>query len=1258
MRTYENNITPGKELKIAYLTVGGTNLAPILGNISKETDVIPVKFLTFDSEDTIRDPIEFRELLRSVKNSDLLMIVMHGDPSTYKKFDELKAVLMEENINTFLLCQFEESMAENRPLFKGSDDEFRMMRKYIQLGGEANYKSLILYLLKIIGGTDVEVPEPYRNRAQGIYHPDFPRDVALEHYRASLDMNKPTVGILLPQGAWVRGSLEPYDLLIREIEKLGANTIPVFHIPTPSEITGSIGSIKIAEEYFKKDGKSIIGSLITPGGFSQLSLANPTDGSRDSVRFNFYQDLNVVSLQAISIFRPQDTWMKDEIGMEGGELAICVALPELDGMVTTVPFVFNEKDDEGKDYHSWRQDRIERIAGLAVEWARVGMVPVKDRKISILVNGSGSELGSAGGLDSFESIKNMMQMMADAGYTIDRVPQSGQEIIDEMTASLTNDLEWKNEEDIEEQAVEFLDNKKYLEWLNALAKVPRERMCRNWGDPPGHIMSHKGRFIIPGVINGNIYLGMEPIRGKHDKAEELIHDPHIVMPHQYLAYYKWIAQEFKTDLHIHVGTHGSCEWLPGKGNGMSEECFPDIMMQHMPHLYVYVIDDPSEGIVAKRRKNCALISHMMPSMTRAGTYDNLMELEAHIHDYLFCKSTYQHAKLPGIAETVYELIKELCMWKELKIEEGAPIEDVMGRIETIYDYISDLKDGLITDGLHILGHVPQGRHMEEMVYCLTRLRNGSMPSLRISVAESMGFDLDFLMDNYSSINATTGEVNGGIVNKVDEKTQELLFAMQEHNYSPKDCLDLVKDFCPDNNENVLRVTDFICNTVHPSILGMVEELTNGLNGMGGGYVPPGPSGAPTRGNAHLLPTGKNYYSLDPETVPTQPSWKVGVKMADQMIERYISDEGTYPENIGIVVWSIDTMKTGGDDIAYILYLMGVRPIWGSTGGKIVGLEVMSHEELKRPRIDVTVRISSLMRDTFPNLFQLIDEAVEMVAELDEDEEKNFIKKHLQSDIVRMIKEGMTPEDAKSNALIRVFGEPAGTHGAGVNILIESRKWDSIDDLAQIYITCGCSAYGRKWRGETKPELFRHRLNQLDVAVKNQPDREIDLIDTDDGYAYFGGINAVVRSSGREKPLNIIGDSSDPDRLKIRDLEGEIAYMMRSRLLNPKWVEGLKDHGFVGANLIAVNINHAYGWDATSDVVEDWMYESLANHFLFNEDNRKWIEENNPLALRWILEDLLEAIARGLWETTPEMEQNLKDLYLETEAVLEEVNSKK
>jgi len=253
----------------------------------------------------------------------------------------------------------------------------------------------------------------------------------------------------------------------------------------------------------------------------------------------------------------------------------------------------------------------------------------------------------------------------------------------------------------------------------------------------------------------------------------------------------------------------------------------------------------------------------------------------------------------------------------------------------------------------------------------------------------------------------------------------------------------------------------------------------------------------------------------------------------------------------------------------------------------------------------------------------------------------------------MIEEGMSPADARGDALIRVFGEPPGTHGAGVNILIESRKWDSVSDLADMYISCGCSAYGRKWRGETKPKLFRQRLEGLDVAVKNQVDREFDLIDTDDGYSYLGGMNAVVRAAGKEAPVNYIGDSSDPDRIVTRDLEHETAYILRTRVLNPKWLEGLKEHGFVGANLVHDNINHAYGWDATSDVVEDWMYDAMAERFLFDEENRRWIEDSNPFALRDILEDLLEAIDRGLWDAPEEIREALKDMYLDTEGILEE-----
>ncbi len=1248
------------DVHMTYLSIGGSNHAPELGMICKSihTNNTGMVLETFEASETIRDASEYRSLIKSAKSSDLFVINIHGDTSGYKKYDELKVILEENRINTFVMCYMEESMSAARPLFTGSDNEYLRIRSYLQLGGPVNREYLIRYVHSLISKSGTDVPAPVRERAQGIYHPDMDRNITFEDYLKTLDPSKPTVGVLVNQASWLNGNTEPHDLLIRMIEEKEANVLPVFFTPTPGEITGSIGTGGVVDEYFITENGPRVGSVVLAAfGFSQLSLANPTDGSGDAVR-NFFQDLNVPVLASVPIFRSQKIWDEDGIGMEGGELAVCIALPELDGQLTTVPFVFNEKDENGTEYNSYREDRIRRIAGMAVGWARVNTVPVKDRKVSIIFNGgtlSNASIGCAGGLDSFASLCNLLRAMKDAGYTVDHIPENSEEVVNELLNALTNNLEWVDEADITIRAADMLDNDTYRKWMEMGPSESMKWVCRNWGEPPGEIMTHESRFIIPGVMNGNVYLGFEPDRGKHAKAEELIHNPDLATPHSYMAYYRWLAKTFCTDINIHMGTHGSVEWLPGKGNGLSEECFPDIMMEDIPNLYAYVIDDPSEGIVAKRRKKSVLVDYLMPSLTRAGTYDDLMNLEGHIQNYLFCKQTRQEAKMIEVGDSIYSLIAELSMWKELGFEPDPPKDKVLEKCEIVFDYISDLKDGLITDGLHIMGNVPSGRHMNEMVYCLTRLKNGRTPSLRMSVSKYRGFDLNYLLDNMSGIDPDTGMINGMLVDRLDEETQTLISKLYEMEFEKDACLKFIKDEYGDDDD-IRTVVEYICKTVHPNICGIVEEITNMINGMEGGYVPPGPSGSPTRGNAHLLPTGKNYYSLDPETIPCESSWKVGGRMAEDMIANYIEREGKYPESVGIVVWSIDTMKTGGDDIAYILYLMGVRPIWGSVGGKVNGLEIIPHEELGRPRIDVTVRISSLFRDTFPNVFQLLDEAVEMVADLEEEDDKNFIRKHLNEDMAQMIKDGMSPSEANQLAKIRVFGEPPGTHGAGVNILIESSKWDSIDDLAQIYITCGCSAYGRKWRGEKKPELFKHRLSGLNVAVKNQVDREFDMIDIDDGYSYLGGMNAVVRSCGKEKPVNYVGDSSDPDRIKTRDLEREIAYMMRTRILNPKWIDGLKDHGFIGANLIADNINHAFGWDATSDVIEDWMYKAMSDHFLFNEENRKWIEENNPYALKDMLEDLLEAIDRDLWEADEDTKKRLMDLYMDAEGTLEEMSS--
>ncbi|MBR7006804.1 MAG: cobaltochelatase subunit CobN [Candidatus Methanomethylophilaceae archaeon] len=1262
MRIYRSKRSDGGHVKVVYLKIGGNKGTNSLGEECESTslDRADLDLIVFDGKETVRDPMEFSALRDEIVGCDLLVVDIHGDVCDYKKYDALKKDIEKHRVNTYLTCAMPESMKEASSMFLGDAEEYIAITKYLSLDGRENRRNLLLYLVKLYGDPSLAVPEPKMERMQGVYHPGMPRDISLDDYMATLDPSKPTVGILIGQQSWLNGDLEPQDLIIGYVEKHGANALPVFLNIIQSDINGSIGLSGVMREYLTRDGRGLVDALILCGlGFSSLALANPGDGSREGFR-NYFQELNVPVIASLAMFRSQEEWRNDGIGMDGGELCVSVALPELDGQLTSVPYVFTEKDENGIEYRSFIPDRLERIARMAVRWSKVHMVPTSERKVSMLFNASSlsnASIGLAGGLDALESVCRLLARMKQEGYTIDHVPRNSRELIDELLANITDNLDWDTEETIEERAADFLDTEEYTGWTEEEAPGYMEWVCRNWGQPPGEIMSHRGRFIIPGVLNGNVYIGFEPPRGKHEQAEALIHDPDLSTPHHYYAYYRWISRVFKTDVHLHIGTHGSCEWLPGKGNGLSRECFPDIMMEDLPHLYLYVIDDPSEGIVAKRRKKSILVDYLMPSLARAGTYDQLGDLEGHLQGYLYAKQTMQSSKMESEGEKICQLIGELSLWGELGIPEGTPSDQILSKCEVVFDYVTELKDGLMINGLHIAGDIPQEEKLDEMIYCLTRLKNGRIPSFRRSIAKNMGYDLDHLLDHMSEVDPSTGKLNGQLVDLIDDRMQECVTAIRQTGYDRGKALAMMEEEFGEDDD-IASVTGYICEELYPNICGIEDEINNMIVGMAGGYVPPGPSGAPSRGNAHLLPTGKNYYSLDPETVPSEESWKAGQKMAEDMVRSYIEREGKYPESVGIVIWSIDTMKTGGDDVAYVLYLLGVRPVWGSVGGKITGLEVMSREELKRPRIDVTVRISSLFRDTFPNLFQLIDEAVELAANVEESDEDNYLRKHLKQDIARMIEEGLSAETAQDRAMVRVFGEPPGVYGAGVNTLIESRKWKDVGDLAEIYITFGCSAYGRKHRGEKMPETFRHRLVSLDVAVKNQVDREIDLVDIDDGYAFLGGINAVCRAAGREIPVNYLCDTSDPDRIKTRDLEHEIAYILRTRVLNPKWVESMKDHGFTGAAWVHEDINHVFGWDATSDVIEPWMYQSLIEHFLFDQDNYEWIAKENPYALKDILEDLLEAVDRDMWEPDDETLSRLRELYLEAEGMLEEMAADK
>ena len=1220
---------------------------------------VNIKVVTANSEPLDEDEESFMDLLNSARNADLVVIRVHSDPSYFKKLGRLLSVIDNKSIPLMLSCNSLGVNKDFRSRFPFPDDDHEHLRRFIELGGTANSIGLLKWAcVKTAGAEDVQIPEPFVPPAQGLYHPDL-ENIDENEYLDNLKPG-PVVGILFHQNCWIGKNTDHVDALIRAVERMGVGTIPVFFISSPGEVTKSIGVHKTIERFFIRNGKPTVGSVIICTGFSQLSLANPGEGETEQEVYNFFNDLNVAVLQATMILKSRKAWEKDTVGMGIVEISTCVIWPEMDGQIITVPLQFMEKDDKGRYRNKFVPDRVDRIASLAIKWAELKMMPIPETKIVVMLNmypPSNDRLGGAGGLDSFESIRRMMIEMKERGYVIDHIPGTSQEIVDEMMSALTNDLEWIPPEEIPGRAADMVKVERYMEWFNSIPETPREAMCRNWGEPPGEITVFENRFIIPGVRNGNIFIGIQPNRGHHAHAEQLYHSTDVVMPHQYLAYYRWIRDEFGANLIIHMGTHGTLEWLPGKGNGLSKDCYPDVVLDTMPNMYPYIINDPGEGMEAKRRTNSVLNGYMVAAMARADGYEELADLDIALQTFLNTSSRRHSEQTDIVLEKIYGIIKGLSMFKELGLEEDATIEDVAEKVETVYDYVTELKDAAIKDGLHILGHAPEDKRLREMVYCMTRLRNGDIPSFRVSVAETKGIDLDRLLSNPSGT-YDDGKLNGAVVDEIDSLVQELIDRMFEKGFNKSDCFELSKDLLGENWEHAKVTLEFICDVLYPNILRISDEMDLLLKGSSGGYVVPGPSGSPTRGNAHLLPTGKNYYSIDPEAVPSEVSWKVGKKMAEDMIKRHVDEMGCYPENVGIIVWATDTMKTGGDDIAYLFYLMGLRPKWGSYGGRVVGLEVIPIEELGRPRIDVTLRISGMFRDSFPNLVHMIDEGVEMISSLDESEESNYLKKHLRKDIQKYISEGLSPAEASLMSMIRIFGDPPGQHGSGTGILIESSKWDTIEDIAQIYTTWGCYAYGRKWKGEKMEKPFKNRMSSLNVTVKNHNDREFDLLDIDDDYDILGGLNAVVRAYGGQKPFCVMGDSSNPDKLKLRTLEEETAFVMRSRVLNPKWLEGLKEHGFRGAMELSKLTEYMLGWDATSDNIEPWMYQAVTEKFILDEETRKWIEENNPYALKEMIEDLLEVIDRELWDAPEDIIRKLRDLYLESEADMEDMGSTK
>jgi cobaltochelatase CobN len=1201
---------------------------------------------------------EIGELAAAIGGAHLVLLHLMGGPDSLPGFEEIRRAARERSVPLAVLPSSGEDLSRLSALSSLAPEEYQRACSYVLYGGEANLKNLLLWAANRFLGTEYPAQDPKPRPWEGLYHPDFAEEAAVAAYlEERMQRNRgPVVGILFYQTYWLAGNTDFVDALIREIENQGGTAVPVFLYSARNDDLGCRGIEWALEHYFTRDGEPVVNAIVTTLIFSHTA-STPTV-SRPAGE-NFYQKLGVPLIKAIVSLTSRPEWEESEQGLGPLDVVMSVALPEFDGALITVPIATRE--ERGLDSLTGAAltryvpigERVKKVASLALRWARLARKPNAEKKVAVILHNyppRNDRIGCAFGLDTPASLHRLLVALQEKGYRVEDLPPDGAALMEKILAGLTNERGWLDPREIVRRAAARVEGKTYAEWFAGFPARSQEQMIKDWGPPPGQVFAYGNHLLVPGVLLGNVFVGIQPVRGFLEDPSRIYHSPDLSPPHHYLAYYRWLRDEFGADLVFHLGKHGSLEWLPGKGIGLSATCFPDLALPDLPHVYPYIVNDPGEGTQAKRRSHAAIVDHLIPVMTKAEAYDELAEVEALVGDYHAAK-TLDPAKLPTLRELIWKAVEAARLDKDLGCTWEEATKDWEGFLERLHAYLYEVKDTLIRDGLHTLGRPPEGEKLVEMLLALTRLPNGSIPSLREEVARFRGLDYGSLLENPGRFLPEHNRTGAELLEEVDRTARELLAVFAEEDYRPEKAADVLRQVLGREEEEIRRVLVFVGETLVPALRATEKELESCVAALEGAYIPPGPSGAPTRGMVEVLPTGRNFYSVDPQAVPTPAAWHTGRALADALLERYRETEGKYPESVGMIIWATNTMRTGGDDVAEALCLLGVRPVW-EKGGRVKGLEVIPLEELGRPRIDVTVRASGLFRDVFLNVIHLLDQAVEMVAFFDEPAELNYVAAHVKAEMEEQIGRGVDPAEARTQSLWRIFSDPPGTYGAGVSDLITARNWKDEHDLAEAYLTWGGYAYGRKTYGREARSAFRRRLAGIEATVKNEDTREMDMFDSDDFYSYHGGMIAAVRAIRGVAPQSFSGDSSDPARVKVRTLAEETRHIFRSRVLNPKWIESMKRHGYKGAGDLSHLVEIAFGWDATTEVLEDWLYEALARKYALDPEMQRWFKEVNPWALENIVAHLLEAVERGMWKADRETAEALKQVYLDVEAELE------
>ncbi len=1092
-----------------------------------------------------------------------------------------------------------ETMGKMMPEKMHDMQNYLLMIKYFKIANNNNiYNMLLLILREYSDYKNIKKPEPpYEVDKIALYEPKHMKQyVEYETYAKAVhfDESRPTIAVIFSANTYPTDTSQCIYEIQSQLNEF-ANVLPI----------GVSGTFSENEEMFKKYIiKTPIDLIINVMPF-RLG-AGPMGG-------DYQAGIELLKVANVPYFHPffltrktQEDWKNSIQGCGPSEVLISVMLPELDGAIQTFPIGAMNQNEYHKDYDIVTDeligidDRIKKLVGSVKKHVVLRRKPNCEKRIAIICYnyppGEGNLFGGAF-LDTFASVEAILKTLDQENYGVN--PLSKAELMGIFTAgkavnSGKYDCNW-------EDMIEF-SAKKYTEEKDVTAE---------WGKSPGNVMTNDNSFLIPGTIQKNVFIGLQPTRGIHENSEKAYHDKSIPPHHQYIAFYQWLRDEFKAEAIIHVGTHGTIEFLKGKECGMSEACYPDKLISDIPHSYIYYCGNPAEAIIAKRRSHANIVSYQPPVFEEGELYGDYLGLSTVIDDYHQSLALSPQSS-QEILENIYKKADELNLPREIDL-----LESELYRMNM----------SLIPKGLHIFGTGYTKEEGKSYAKGLIRYNRNGITALGELIAEAKKLDLNDLEN----------------VKKCHSIAKDVFDFYVKHTILPP-----VAYIHKNNKRAFIKTLEYakkLSNDVCEN-----HEMEGLLKTLSGQYNIAKLAGDIYR-NPEVLPCGGNLFQFDPRLVPSETAFQRGGRICNNTLEAYQKDHHTYPESTAVILWGLETSRTQGETFAQILAYLGVQMSHQSNSWEMK-FDIIPIEKLKRPRIDITINICGFFRDMFPNLIESLDDLLMELYQLDETDEDNYFKKHSKINLEKLLNQGYALKEAKELAVSRIFGPREGEYGTGITSIIETKNWETESQIGQSFTDSLKHVYNRRLHGKSIDGLYEQNLKCVDIVSQLRSNHEYEITDLDHYYEFFGGLAKSVELAKGKKAEMYITDTTG-EKVQTETVDKSIERGIRTRVLNPKWIDGMLNHSYHGAQKIAERFENVMGLAATTNSVDEWIYDDLHKSYVEDEALRNRMIENNPHAYMTILEQMMEYHSRGYWNATQEQLDQIKEVYLEIEDKIEE-----